>query len=131
MSESSAPLVPIAPAPTAPVPAPELPGISADDVAREATRLLAEACAKHGISTSEITPELNNRAYAEARALLESRARHATDPYALMYQEQRRRADEAEAQLAAIREQRERPQGKVVTTTLEAARARVGLAQWS
>jgi hypothetical protein len=105
--------------------------ISEDEVAREAVRLIAAAAAKHGLATSEIPADLRDRATAEARALLESREKHKSDPYFEMYNESQRRAELAEARLKALRESGTRPEGKVVVETAERARARAGELGWS
>lgn len=105
--------------------------IDENEVAREAVRLIASAAAKHGLADSEITDEMKTRAYADARALLESREKHKADPYFGMYNEANRRAELAEAQLKALRESGSKPEGKIIVETAERARARVGELGWS
>jgi predicted small metal-binding protein len=108
-----------------------LPVVNEEDVAREASRLIAAAAAKHGLATSEIPQDVKDRAHAEARVLLESRAKHVTDPYVEMYAQAMRRAEVAEAQVAALRNQHGRPEAHIIVDTVEKVRARVGELGWA
>jgi hypothetical protein len=54
--------------------------VTAEAVQAEASRLIATAAAKHNISVDEIPQDVKDRATAEARALLETRASQASNP---------------------------------------------------
>ena len=108
------------------------PVIDENEVAREATPLIAAAAIKHGYATSEIAQDVVDRSHAEARALLKCGRKHKADPYFGMYNDAARRADLAEAQLKALRESSgTRPQGNIIVETAERARARAGEVGWS
>jgi hypothetical protein len=95
------------------------------EVAREATRLINTAAAKHGLATSEIPQDVVDRAHAEARALLESREKHKSDPYYAMYLESQERLKTTEAQLAAVRTTRVQSNEHVIVETMDRARRRI------
>jgi hypothetical protein len=106
--------------------------IDETEVAREATRLIAAAAAKHGLATSEITQDVKDRATAEARVLLESRAQNKgnSEDYRALFEASEQRAKLAESQLAALRNVNAPSPGKPMVTKVEQARARVGEVGW-
>jgi hypothetical protein len=109
--------------------------ITEEAIEREAARLIASSAAKNNISVDAIPEDAKQQAREYAKANLQREAaRLAADessPYRKMYSEAQKRAELAEAQLAAVRGTRVQSNEHVIVETAERARARAGEVGWS
>jgi len=93
-------------------------------------KIIESTCARHNIQVADLPPGAVEEARRAATEMIQSEARKESNEYYHLYNQEKKARETAEAQLGAVRENREAKADTRTVESMEQVRERVGRAMW-